>query len=86
MSKIDESTIDRVACGDSKEIGTFTRNGHQLGPPTLSLCSGDDLVINSNQASLSNNNSRVLPGRDPQERHSPIKTFPPFSDRQQELG
>lgn len=66
LSRIDESTIDRVGCGESKEICTYGRL-EQLGPPTLSLGSGDEVVVNSNQVSMGNV-TRVHGGRDQKAR------------------
>ena len=53
LSKIDESTIDRVGCGESKDIGKLmVDSGNPLGPPTLSLGSGEGTLVNSNKVTM----------------------------------
>lgn len=83
LSKIDESTIDRVGCGESKDLGPYCRL-EQLGPPTLSLGSGDELVVNSNKVSMGNM-TRAHAGRDQQEKQSPCRSFSHRSGKQREF-
>lgn len=53
LSKIDESTIDRVGHGESKDNGRIIiESGNGLGPPTLSLGSGEGDLVNSNKVTM----------------------------------